>query len=223
MPPPWALVYSQSDRQGHCWQHHTIGIPRRAALHARAARPAALGPCGPAPAPARPRIGSGGGRGQRARGPRLFPIGGSGGASPEADGGGGGGGGGASGRPGLRCCPRLGSSGPRPGRNASPASGPAGRLPAGLGGAAAGLPRHPGERQGGLPLVPSHVCLARSQGSGSPGSGCGKLGVRVGDPGVAPDGGEALGPGVPGWTIFSASNQCPAVVSFARAVAATPE
>ena len=124
---------------------------------------------------------------------------------------------------GLGLSSTLGSSGPRPGRNASPASGPAGRLPAGLGGTAAGLPRHPGERQGGLPLVPSHVCLARSQGSGSPGSGCGKLGVRVGDPGVAPDGGEALGPGVPGWTLLSASDQCPAVVSLARAAAATPE
>lgn len=126
MPPPWALLYSQRDRQGHCWQHQQLASrvePRRgatAALHARAARPAASGACGPAPAPSRPRIGSGWGRGQRARGPRLFPIGGLGGASPEADGGGGGGGGGASGRPGLRCCPRL---------SASPARGPAAMHP----------------------------------------------------------------------------------------------
>lgn len=126
MPPLWALLYSQRDRQGHCWQHQQLASrvePRRgaaAALHARAARPAASGACGPAPAPSRPRIGSGWGRGQRARGPRLFPIGGRGGASPEADGGGGGGGGGASGRPGLRCCPRL---------SASPARGPAAMHP----------------------------------------------------------------------------------------------
>lgn len=39
----------------------------------------------------------------------------------------------------------LGSPGPQPGSNESPASRPPGRLSAGLGGAAAGLPRHPGE------------------------------------------------------------------------------
>lgn len=82
----------------------------------------------------------------------------------------------------------LGSAGAGPGNHASHAPGPAGRLPAGLGGAAAGLPEHPGERQSGCPLVLSHVYLARGQGSGRLVSGTGELESGVGDPGVAPEG-----------------------------------
>lgn len=108
-----------------------------------------------------------------------------------------------------------------PGSHASPGPGPAGGLPAGLGGAAAGLPDHPGECQCGRPLTLSHVSLARGQGSGSRGSAVGGSGSRVGDPSVAPEGGEAPGPGGPGWTLPSASNECPAAAPIVRAAAAT--
>lgn len=55
----------------------------------------------------------------------------------------------------------LRSSGSQPGSHASHAPGPAGRLPAGLGGTAAGLPEHPGEHQCRHPLAWSHVSLTR--------------------------------------------------------------
>lgn len=148
--PPWALVYSLPDRQGHCWLHHTVGATGSAPVggchHPPSWEQPSVGPSEHvAPPPPLARIGSGRGRGQRGRRSRLFRIGGRGGSSPEADGGGGGGGGGPSSPPGLRLCLRLGSFGSGHGSDASPASGPVGRLPAGLGGAPAGLPRHPGK------------------------------------------------------------------------------
>lgn len=90
----------------------------------------------------------------------------------------------------------LRSAGAGPGSHAPHAPGPAGRLPAGLGGAAAGLPEHPGERQCGRPLAPSHVSLA--------GGHVGPryvwprgAGVRSWGPWLVPEGGEARGPGLP--------------------------
>lgn len=79
-----------------------------------------------------------------------------------------------------------GSCGPRRGSHAVPAPGSAGRLSAGLGGFAAGLPDHPGEPHGGRPLARSHnVTLAQAQGSGSlrSGRGAGEGGARVRDQG----------------------------------------
>ena len=61
------------------------------------------------------------------------------------------------------------------------------------------------------------------KGRAAPGRAAGSSGSGVGDPGVAPDGGEAPGPGVPGWTLLSASNECSAAVPLPRAAAATPE
>lgn len=116
--------------------------------------------------------------------------------------------------------PRLGLSGLWPGSHAPPGPGPVRRLPAGLGGAAAGLPEPPGECQCGRPLAQSHVPLARGQGSGSPGSGSGGSGPRVEDAGVAPEGEEALGAGGPSWTLLSASNECPAAAPIAGTAAA---
>lgn len=80
-----------------------------------------------------------------------------------------------------------GPLGPRRSSHAAPAPGPAGRLCAGLGGSAAGLPDHPGEPPSAHPLGPSRdVSLVRAQGYGSPRSGWGPSGSGVG----------VLGPGV---------------------------
>lgn len=54
------------------------------------------------------------------------------------------------------------------------------------------------------------------------GQAVGGSGSRVGDPGVAPEGGEAPGPGGPSWTLPSASNECLAAAPIARAASAIP-
>lgn len=171
-----------------------------------------LGALGPAQAPPRTRIGSGRGGACAFATQGPFPIGGCGGASPEADGG--------ERRWRLRrlrpagvaaASSTLRSLGVGPGSHASHAPGPAGRLPAGLGGAAAGLPEHSGERQCGRPLVPSPVSLAQGQGSGSLVSGPRELGVRGRGPWCLSRG-----------TLLSASLECPTEAPFARAAATTP-
>lgn len=103
-----------------------------------------------------------------------------------------------------------------PGSHAFHAPGPVGRLPAGLGGAAAGLPEHPGERQYGRPLTPNHLSLARGQGSDS-------RELRVRGQGSWHRSRGRRGPELqcPIWTLLSASHQCPTEAPFARA-AATP-
>lgn len=115
----------------------------------------------------------------------------------------------------------LGTSGARPGSHASHAPGPAGRLPAGLGGAAAGFPEHPGERQCGRPLASSPVCLAQGRGSGRSVSGSGELEVRSWGPWHSFRGWRCPGSRCPSCTLFSASCQYLTEAHFARAAAET--
>lgn len=150
----------------------------------------------PLPLPG-PRLARAGGGASTLAAAGLFPLVAAGGASPEAVGGGGGGGGGYSGGPGLRRGPRLGLSGAWPGSHASPGPGPAGGLPARLGGAAAGLPEHPGECRCGRPVALSRGSWLEVKGRAAAGQVVGGSGSRVVGPGVAPEGGEAPGPGGP--------------------------
>lgn len=106
-----------------------------------------------------------------------------------------------------------------PGSHAYHAPRPVGRLPAGLGGAAAGLPEHPGERQYGRPLTPSHLSLARGQGADSPVLGSRELGVRGRGPWHRSRGRRGRGSQCPNWTLLSASHQCRTEAPFARAAA----
>lgn len=89
------------------------------------------------------------------------------------------------------------SRGPWRGRHAAP--GPAGQLPAGLGGSAAGLPEHPGERRAWdpEPRLSGRLGSARGQGSGSRGPGRGELEVRGRGSDIAPEGCEDPGPSDP--------------------------
>lgn len=221
MPPPWALLYSQRDRQGHCWQHQLSGIrveprqglPPPSTLELpgqRLAEPVAP----PSPRPG-PGLGLAGGGASEARGPELSPLVVAA-AGPERTG--------AEAAEaevppaGRGCGAVLDSRLLRPRPLQCPRLRARWATACATGGAAAGLPRHPGERQGGLPLVPQAMSVwlgvkgrvAAGLAAESSGSGWGTVVLL-------PTAARAPGPGVPGWTVLSASNQCPAVVSFARA------
>lgn len=232
--PPWALVYFQPDGQGHRQLHQGVGATRAAERWAATA-PARAGSSGAGSREASglrhtwPRPGAAPGADwlRRRAGParlrlEAFSYWWSRRREP------------GSGRGGRR---RRGLLGPRRLRRCPPVAACPARGPAAM------QPPPPGplgdclrdweelqqdfqsiqvSANAGAHWSPASSVWLEVKGRAAPGQAAGSSGSGVGDPGVVPEGGEAPGPGVAGWTLFSAPNECPVAAPFCRATAATP-